>query len=153
MKEEVQNIDNEEVKRLLSEAGLKVTPQRMAIYRTVYDRKDHPTADKVHEAIATALPTISLGTVYKTLDTLVTKGLLSRVATDEGLLRYDANPVQHLHLYLTDSGEIIDLHDEELMEMIRQHLESKKIRNFEVQDIRLQITGRKQNPHKGIDHE
>jgi Fur family peroxide stress response transcriptional regulator len=144
-----QHIDVEVIKESLKASGLKVTPQRMAIYREVCERRDHPTADKVYESIASLYPAISLGTVYKTLDTLVKVGLLSRVATEEGLLRYDANPVQHHHLYFADSGEIIDYYDDELASLIRNHLNARNIKDFEIQNVHLHITGRKVNPGQG----
>ncbi|MGB3184069.1 MAG: transcriptional repressor [Cyclobacteriaceae bacterium] len=146
-----QHTGAEDIKGVLRGSGLKITPQRIAIYKEVLDRRDHPTADKVHEAISPLYPSVSLGTVYKTLDTLVNVGLLSRVATDEVLLRYDANPVQHHHLYLSDSGEIVDFYDDELAVLIRNHLEARSIKNFEIQDIRLQVTGKRIGPDAGTD--
>ena len=55
----------------LQEKGLKVTPQRVAIYEAIVKLKNHPTAENVIEYIKANHPNISVGTVYKVLDSLV----------------------------------------------------------------------------------
>jgi Fur family peroxide stress response transcriptional regulator len=126
----------------LQEKGLKVTPQRVAIYEAIVTLKNHPTAENVIEYIKANHPNISVGTVYKVLDSLVEKGLLKKVKTDKDLMRYDSILSEHHHLYCSETQRIEDYDDEELNNMISNYFKKKKIKNFTIQDVRLQITGK-----------
>ena len=66
----------------LQEKGLKVTPQRVAIFEAILKLDNHPTADDIISFIKTNHPNISVGTVYKVLDTLVENNLLKKVKTE-----------------------------------------------------------------------
>jgi Fur family peroxide stress response transcriptional regulator len=126
----------------LQEKGLKVTPQRVAIYEAIVTLKNHPTAENVIEYIKANHPNISVGTVYKVLDSLVEKRLLKKVKTDKDLMRYDSILSEHHHLYCSETQRIEDYDDEELNNMISNYFKKKKIKNFTIQDVRLQITGK-----------
>ena len=129
----------------LKEKGLKVTPQRVAIYEAIVTLKNHPTAENVIEYIKANHPNISVGTVYKVLDSLVENALLKKVKTDKDLMRYDAVLSDHHHLYCSETQRIEDYEDEQLNQMITDYFKKKKIRNFTIQDIKLQITGKFNN--------
>jgi Fur family peroxide stress response transcriptional regulator len=129
----------------LKQAGLKVTPQRLAIYETVLKSDDHPSAEKIIDCIKTSHPNISIATVYKVLDTLVENKLLIKVKNEKGTMRYDAVISPHHHLYCTDSDRIEDFEDEYLDKIISGYFKKKKIKNFKIRDIRLQITGKFSN--------
>ena len=126
----------------LKEKGLKVTPQRVAIYEAIVNLKNHPTAENVIEYVKTNHPNISVGTVYKVLDSLVENELLKKVKTEKDIMRYDAVLSNHHHLYCIETERIEDYEDENLNEMISNYFKNKKIKNFKVQDIKLQITGK-----------
>ena len=81
------------------------------------------------------------GTVYKTLDTFVEKGLIKKVKTDRDIMRYDAMTDPHHHLYCASSDRIEDFLDTELLRMIEQYFEKHEIPNFKIEDIKLQIIG------------
>ena len=83
----------------LREKGLKVTPQRIAIYNVVVKLKSHPTAENVVDAIKDDFPSISVGTVYKVLNVLVENNLLKKVKSEKEIMRYDAVLEHHHHLY------------------------------------------------------
>ncbi len=125
----------------LQEKGLKVTPQRVAIYEAIVTLSNHPTAENVIEYIKTNHPNISVGTVYKVLDSLVEKELLRKVKTEKDIMRYDAVLYNHHHLYCAETDRIEDYEDEKLSKLINEYFEKNKIKNFSVQDIKLQITG------------
>ncbi len=132
----------------LKEKGLKVTPQRIAIYEAVVRLNNHPTAENVIEYIKANHPNISVGTVYKVLDSLVENRLLKKVKTEKDIMRYDGVLSDHHHLYCTETDSIEDYQDDELNTLINEYFEKKKIRNFEIQDIKLQITGKFNNQIK-----
>ena len=125
----------------LQEKGLKITPQRMAIYEAIMKLKNHPTAEHVIEYTKANHPNISVATVYKVLDSLVENNLLKKVKTEKDIMRYDAVLSNHHHLYCAETDRIEDYEDEKLNELISAYFQRNKIKNFKVQDIKLQITG------------
>lgn len=129
-------------REILKEKGLKVTPQRVAIYDAIVSLKNHPTAENVIDYIKINHPNISVGTVYKVLDSLVENELLKKVKTEKDIMRYDAVLSNHHHLYCTETERIEDYEDDSLNELINNYFKNKKIKNFIVQDIKLQITGK-----------
>ena len=125
----------------LQEKGLKVTPQRVAIYDAIVKLKNHPTAENIIDYIKINHPNISVGTVYKVLDSLVENNLLKKVKTEKDIMRYDAVLSNHHHLYCAETDKIEDYEDEHLNQLISDYFKKNKIKNFKVQDIKLQITG------------
>ena len=134
MKKEQHGID-------LKDSNLKVTPQRIAVLEALNKLRDHPTADKIKEYVVKNHPNIAVGTIYKTLETFVEKGLVKKVKTEQDVMRYDAILDKHHHLYCEDTERIEDFFDEQLNEMLENYFKKKKIPNFKVKDIKLQIIG------------
>jgi Fur family transcriptional regulator, peroxide stress response regulator len=132
-------------REMLKSKGLKVTPQRVAIYEAIVTLKNHPTAENVIDYIKVNHPNISVGTVYKVLDSLTENALLNKVKTEKDIMRYDAVLSNHHHLYCAQTERIEDYEDEKLSTLINQYFKKNKIKNFEVQDIKLQITGKFSN--------
>lgn len=130
------------IREKLQERGLKVTPQRVAIYEAIVKLNNHPTAENVIEYIKANHPNISVGTVYKVLDSLVENELLKKVKTEKDIMRYDAVLSNHHHLYCAETDRIADYEDEDLNKFINEYFKKHKIKNFEIQDIKLQITGK-----------
>lgn len=125
----------------LKEKGLKITPQRVAIYEAVVKLHNHPTAEKIIDFIKKNCPNVSVGTVYKVLDSLVENDLLEKVKNEKDIMRYDAVLAHHHHLYCSDTDRIEDYEDEKLDRLISDYFKKKRIKNFKVRDIKLQITG------------
>ena len=125
----------------LRDSNLKVTPQRVAVLEALNNLKNHPTADKIKEYVVKNHPNIGVGTIYKTLETFVEKGLVKKVKTEKDVMRYDAILETHHHLYCEDTERIEDFFDDELDSLIDKYFQIKKIPNFQVKDIKLQIIG------------
>lgn len=125
----------------LREKKLKVTPQRIAVLETIFLLNNHPTAESIVEYISDRQPNISVATVYKVLDVFAGKGLIARVKTENGIMRYDAITEHHHHLYCSGSDRIEDYFDNELNKLLRDYFSQKKIPGFEIEDIKLQING------------
>jgi Fur family transcriptional regulator, peroxide stress response regulator len=134
MKKEKPGID-------LKDSNLKVTPQRIAVLEALNSLKEHPTADKIKEYVVKNHPNIAVGTIYKTLETFVEKGLVKKVKTEKDVMRYDAILDNHHHLYCEDTERIEDFFDEQLNNMLEEYFKKRKIPNFKVKDIKLQIIG------------
>lgn len=90
-------------------AGLKVTPQRAAIFSMLASTDVHPTPEEVYSEIHKSTPSISLATVYKILDLFHDRGFIRRVSTSEQVARYDANLDSHHHLICSVCGRIRDI--------------------------------------------
>jgi Fur family peroxide stress response transcriptional regulator len=135
-------MNKERIIAALKECGLKVTPQRIAVFDAVISLNNHPTAENVIEYIKSNHPNIATGTVYKTLETLVKCGLIKKVKTDIDVMRYDAIVERHHHLYCADSDRIEDYYDNDLTEILDNYLKKKKIPDFKIEDIKLQIVGK-----------
>jgi len=125
----------------LKDSNLKVTPQRIAVLEALNKLKDHPTADKIKEYVVKNHPNIAVGTIYKTLETFVERGLVKKVKTEKDVMRYDAILDKHHHLYCEDSERIEDFFDDKLNAMLEDYFKKKRIPNFKVKDIKLQIIG------------
>jgi Fur family transcriptional regulator, peroxide stress response regulator len=95
--------------QMLKEKGLRVTPQRFAVYANLLERCDHPTADQVLHDLNRDAPTSSQSTVYTSLQALCAAGLVREVILDEGVCRYDANVAPHHHFRCHDCGTIRDI--------------------------------------------
>ena len=132
---------SEENSQKLKDAGLKVTPQRLAILEAVYDLGNHPTAEIIIDHIRSAHPGIATGTVYNILDVLVENKLIRRVKTDKDAMRYDGIVEKHHHLYCAESERIEDYFDEELDHTLKEYFRKKTIPGFEIRDIILQVNG------------
>lgn len=131
-----------EIRSLLVEKGLKVTPQRIIILEAIYMLDNHPTAENIIEYIRKNHPNISSATVYKVLDTFFTNGLIHRVKTERDIMRYDAVLESHHHLYYSDSDRIEDYIDEELNRLLEEYFNKKGIPGFKIEDLKLQIIGK-----------
>ncbi|MDD4755969.1 MAG: transcriptional repressor, partial [Prolixibacteraceae bacterium] len=78
-----------EIRDLIANKGLKVTPQRMRVLEAIYELNNHPTAENILEFIRKNDPNIGAGTVYNVLDTLVENNLIKKVKTEKDIMRYD----------------------------------------------------------------
>ncbi|MBK7702184.1 MAG: transcriptional repressor [bacterium] len=85
-------------------AGVKLTHQRLEIFREVASSLEHPDAEFVFRAVQTRLPTVSLDTVYRTLWLLHDLGLVSTLGPRRGSVRFDANLEPHHHYVCVRCG-------------------------------------------------
>ncbi len=91
-------------------AGLKITPQRMAVYRTLLESEEHPSAEVVFRQVRRTFPSISLDTVNRTLLTLSQIGAAFIVEGSGDAKRFDANLKNHQHFKCVKCKRIIDFH-------------------------------------------
>ncbi|MGO9737967.1 MAG: Fur family transcriptional regulator [Desulfomonilaceae bacterium] len=92
------------------EQRIKVTPQRLEIFRAVIAAQDHPSAEDVYNRVKNRLPAISLDTVYRTLATFESGGIISRVWFCEDKTRFDPNCKPHHHLFCTVCKSLTDFY-------------------------------------------
>ena len=138
------------IKERLSDVGLKATHPRITVLRELMVSDDHPTAEAIHETIKVDNPSISLGSVYRVLDVLVDSGLIQRVSVRSGSKRYDANMTPHGHIYCLKTNKIQDFYDEELYGLINDFFRKKRIKNFRINEIKLQVNGERIDPEADV---
>lgn len=92
--------------------GLKVTPQRVAVYEVLAGSVEHPSADMVYRAIRAKMPNISLDTVNRTLITFSRIGAAFTVEGSGDAKRFDGNLESHQHFKCVKCKRIVDLHHE-----------------------------------------
>ncbi len=92
----------------LRQKGVVLTIQRLAVLRYLQGNKDHPTAEEIHRALRPHYPTLSLATVYNTLDTLKQAGLISELNLGKEK-RFDPRGDWHHHFYCRVCGRIYDV--------------------------------------------
>jgi Fur family transcriptional regulator, peroxide stress response regulator len=96
------------LERACRDAGLRLTHQRLEIYRELAMATDHPSAEVLHQRLRREIPTISLDTVYRTLATFANHGLINKVDTVESQGRFEATHMRHHHLICSQCKEIMD---------------------------------------------
>jgi len=101
-------LDTNDVINFFREKGLKVTSQRLAICNFISSRKDHPTAEQIYQELRNEYPTISLGTIYKTLHLLQELGVIQELGFTEGSVRYDPDMELHINMVCSKCGKISD---------------------------------------------
>lgn len=99
----------DKIVQVLKAKGLRVTPQRFAVYANLLGRQDHPTAEQILKDLNQDSPTSSQATVYLSLQTLGDAGLVREVLLEHGVCRYDANVEPHHHFRCKCCGEIEDI--------------------------------------------
>lgn len=101
-----------ELTELFQANGLKVTPQRQAVFRALLDNHRHPTAEAVHTTVVAELPNVSLRTVYQVLNDLTALGEIHALDLGTGAARFDPNVDAHQHLVCVACGKVRDVYVE-----------------------------------------
>lgn len=90
-------------------AGVKLTHQRLEIFRELARHDDHPDVETVFRAVRERVPTVSLDTVYRTLWLLHDLGLVATLGPRRDTLRFDINLDPHHHFVCLRCGAVRDL--------------------------------------------
>ncbi len=93
--------------------NMKITPQRVAIYKALLNSREHPSAVTIHEQIKKMFPNVSLDTVNRTLLTFSEIGLVQIVEGRGDPKRFDPNLQPHHHFRCVKCGEISDFYSDE----------------------------------------
>ena len=119
----------------LKESEYRLTPQRVELIRLIAASEGHPSASRLYEQIKVQFPTMSLATVYKTLDLLKELGEVLEIGSRDDS-HYDGNkPYPHPHLICTKCKKIMDGELDSAVKNIVQEVE----RNFSFQILKHQL--------------
>jgi Fe2+ or Zn2+ uptake regulation protein len=118
--------------------GLRVTPQRQAIFRLLQANAEHPTVEALYESARVDMPTISLKTVYQTVHDLEALGEVELLDVGTGSVRVDPN-VEHAHHHLicTECGKVRDV----LIDVRELRVPARERRGFTVADVEVNFRG------------
>ncbi len=126
------------LREALLTGGHRCTSQRMAVYRVLSGSTSHPTADEIFASVRETIPDISLATVYKALETLVSCGLARKLFCGTAAARYDGRMDMHYHARCLSCGAVVDV-DEGRGQAWLESLQPGD--GFEVIEYRLELTG------------
>ena len=94
---------------MITNKALRKTRQRNAIFGLLRNTRSHPTADQIYETIRKNIPNISKGTVYRNLQVLIDKGIVSVLDIRGTLSRYEIKQEPHYHFRCEACGRVYDL--------------------------------------------
>ena len=97
-----------DIVKLFRQHNLRVTPQRIAIYKYLSEHFTHPDVEQVYNSVIKDNPSFSKTTVYSSLDALAQAGLIIPVKIDSERIHYDANPNFHGHFICDNCKKIFD---------------------------------------------
>jgi Fur family ferric uptake transcriptional regulator len=121
-------------------SGLKMTDQRRVILRVLTTAEDHPSVDTVYRRAKDIDQTISMATVYRTLNLLDELDLVQKHDFKESFSRFEVNEQHHHHLVDVESGEVIEFTNEALETMKRKIASDL---GFDLVDHTLELYGRR----------
>jgi Fur family transcriptional regulator, peroxide stress response regulator len=99
----------DELVTLFRSRGLKMTPQRQAVFNALHHNDRHPTADIIWSKVCEQLPAVSQKTVYQALNDLVELGEIRAVNVDNGAARFDPNVSDHAHFVCDQCQRVYDV--------------------------------------------
>jgi Fe2+ or Zn2+ uptake regulation protein len=98
------------IKNRMQATGLKPTYQRLKVLEYLQKHMDeHPTVEEIYEALLKEIPTISITTIYNTLNAFLEKGLVSAITITGTEVRYDYHTTHHHHFLCKQCGRIFDI--------------------------------------------
>jgi Fur family transcriptional regulator, peroxide stress response regulator len=118
--------------------GLRLTAQRMAVFQALVGDSTHPTAEFMFIRIRETLPSLSLSTVYRILESLESEGLIRRVSTSNGVTRFDANLDPHQHLICRVCGRMTDFAEASLSRLPLPDIQAD---GFFAEELDIRVVG------------
>lgn len=120
--------------------GMKMTDQRKVILKVLDEASDHPSVEDLYERATSIDASISMATVYRTLNLLDELDLVVRHEFNENFARYEVNMEHHHHLIDLETGDVYEFKNDELEEL------KERIANelgFDLVDHKLELYGRR----------
>lgn len=120
------------------EKELSATLQRITILRVLQQMEGHPTVEEIFRQVQLEIPTISLATVYKNLETLTQNKLVTQVTRLHDVTRYDVNNEPHHHLVCVQCRKIVDVDGQAVPQL---SLPAAASHGFEIFGFQIQFDG------------
>tara|TARA_Y100001001_G_C7948301_1_gene288119 strand:- start:588 stop:1001 length:414 start_codon:yes stop_codon:yes gene_type:complete len=129
-----------ELEQACSKAGLKMTGQRKTLLGVLSESEDHPSIEELYERAKAADPSISMATVYRTMNMLDELGLVMKHEFKESFARFELNTDHHHHMIDVETGDVIEFQNAE-MEALKEKIAEEL--GYELVDHTLELYGRK----------
>lgn len=117
---------------------VRMTRQRKVILEELTTLKTHPTADELYDIVREKLPRISLGTVYRNLDTLARAGMIRKLDMGGSQRRYDGIEDPHDHIRCLKCGKVEDIHDQTFIDIEKT---TGNLSGYQIHGHRLEFIG------------
>jgi Fur family ferric uptake transcriptional regulator len=130
----------EQLEAKCAAAGVKMTGQRRVVLQVLAEAEDHPSVESVFDRAKTLDPSISMATVYRTLNLLDEMDLVNRREFKQNFARFEVNAEHHHHLVDLDTGEVIEFQNEKL-EKLKEEIAHEL--GYDLIDHTLEMYGRK----------
>ncbi|HPZ08239.1 MAG TPA: Fur family transcriptional regulator [Candidatus Eremiobacteraeota bacterium] len=98
------------LKEICKNHGVKLTYQKLEIFREIIKAKNHPSVEDIYNRVKVNMPTISIDTVYRSLNTFYSWGLISKVHIFCDKARFDSNTRLHHHMLCTECEKLWDFY-------------------------------------------
>ena len=129
------------IKEILQSKKLKASSARLLLLKKLSEPQGHYSAEDLFQSLKDTLPGLSLATVYKNLEDLRSAGILRMVALPDQVRQYEWERGDHLHL--VEGKSLTDLEDTDLFQEIKNLIAEKIGAGFEIENIDVQVFGRK----------
>jgi Fur family ferric uptake transcriptional regulator len=123
-----------------AEAGLKMTGQRKTILKVLDEAHNHMSVESVYERAKKIDSSISMATVYRTLNLLDELHLVTKHDFKENFSRFDVNMEHHHHLIDVETGDVVEFQNDEIEKMKKEI--ARKL-GYDLVECRLELYGRK----------
>ena len=110
-----------------------MTPQRMAILQALEGNTGHPSAEELHRDVQKTFPTVTLATVYNTLEMLKKSGEVAELSIDPQRKRYDPDTGLHHHMLCRSCGRISDVHKDFDLRLSQEECKGYNIENNHIE--------------------
>jgi Fur family ferric uptake transcriptional regulator len=117
---------------------IRMTRQRQVILDELRKVTSHPTAEEILQMVRPKLPTISLGTIYRSLEILADAGIVLKLQSQGGKCRFDGNAENHYHIRCIECGKVDDIHQMQILDL-EDH--AKELTDYEIYTHILEFQG------------
>jgi Fe2+ or Zn2+ uptake regulation protein len=126
----------EDIVKLLSKIGVRLTPQRIIITKIILENvKKHPSFKELYELVRKEMPSIGISTLFNTLKLLEEHNVI-RLFEYNGETHVDL-PHQHINVYCINSKEIIDIEDNEINNIVEQIIKELNNKNIKIYRVNI----------------
>lgn len=133
-------LDVSDLEKRCAAAGLKMTGQRRLILQVLVEAGDHPSVEDLYARARALDPSVSMATVYRTVNLLDELGLIVKHEFKESFARFEVNADHHHHLIDLETGDVIEFQNAEI-EALKERIANEL--GYELIDHTLELYGRK----------
>ena len=117
--------------KILKEKGIRVTPQRLGVYKVLRESRRHFTAEEIYDRAKKSFPAISLATVYSILELLKSKHLVQEVRINFDKSCFELEVCEHHHFLCKVCGKIFDINIAPCSTLVKREVNGHVIDTFQ----------------------